>query len=523
MTLGHPEGEEDMCQRLCGNHAVHDSKPERPGASRREFLAVGASALGAAAVSSMPTSAQASPAQGESGERGMPVETGASHRRYLIKGGAVLSMDASVGDFARGDVLIDGKKIVAVGPNLHAPGAAVIDATGMIVMPGFVDTHHHQYQTALRSFLADGLLFNDGLPHGQKNYLDVVHSTITPVYRPKDAYIAELVASLSQLDAGVTTVVDTSQVGHSPEHTDAVIQGLQDAGRRSVFVYSPGVGPRSIFPTDLSRLQRRYFSSADQLLTLTMGGEVFDPAFRTCWAIARQHGLGIVTHLVGSIGQETLVEQLASEGLLGPDVELIHASRISEASWQAIADSGATVSIAAPIEMTMRHGLPPIQAALDHGIQPALSVDVECTMTADFFTQMRTVLTLQRALINERALNGEQNLPALLKSRDVIRFATVEGARVARLSHKVGSLTPGKEADIILLRADAINVAPLNNVPGAVVTLMERSNVDTVIVAGNIRKWRGNLVGVNWPRLRAELEASRDAIFQAAGIQRELF
>jgi cytosine/adenosine deaminase-related metal-dependent hydrolase len=453
----------------------------------------------------------------------MPVETGASNRRYLIKGGAVLSMDPGVGDFATGDVLIEGKKIIAVGPNLHAPDAAVIDATGMIVMPGFVDTHHHQYQTALRSFLADGLLANDGLPHGQKNYLDYIHTLITPVYRPQDAYIAELVASLSQLDAGVTTVVDTSQVGHSPAHTDAAIQGLQESGRRTVFVYSPGAGPGNIFPNDLQRVRSTYFSSTDQLLTLAMGGEVFDPAFRTYWALARQNGLHIVSHLVGSLGQETLVEQLASEGLLGPDIEFIHGTRISEASWQALAASGVTLSIAAPIEMAMRHGMPPLQAALDHGIQPSLSVDVECTMTADFFTQMRSVFTLQRALINERAINGETNLPELLTSRDVIRFATVEGARVARLSHKVGSLTPGKEADILLLRADAINVAPLNNVPGAVVTLMERSNVDTVIVAGRIRKWRGNLVGVNWPQLRATLEASRDALLQAAGLQRQLF
>ena len=181
------------------------------------------------------------------------------------------------------------------------------------------------------------------------------------------------------------------------------------------------------------------------------------------------------------------------------------------------------MSIAAPIEMTMRHGMPPLQDALNHGIQPSLSTDVECTMTADFFTQMRSVFTLQRALINERAINGETNLPALLTCRDVIRFATVEGARVARLSNKVGSLTPGKEADIILLRADAINVAPLNNVPGAVVTMMERSNVDTVIVGGRIRKWRGALVDVNWNRLRTALEASRDYLLQAAGVQRELF
>jgi cytosine/adenosine deaminase-related metal-dependent hydrolase len=432
-------------------------------------------------------------------------------------------MDPGVGDFAQGDVLIEGKKIVAVGPHLHAPGAEIINAAGMIVMPGFVDTHHHQYQTALRSFLSDGLLSNDGLPHGEKNYLDYIHTRITPVYRPQDVFIAELVASLSQLDAGVTTVVDTSQVGHTPEHTDEVIRGLQEAGRRSVFVYSPGVGPGNIFPNDLQRIRSRYFSSSDQLLTLAMGGELFDPAFRTYWAIGRQNGLHIVSHLVGSLGQYTLIEQLASEGLLGPDLEFIHASHLSEGSWQAIAQSGASVSIAAPIEMAMRHGMPPIQAALDHGVQPALSTDVECTMTADFFTQMRTVFTLQRALINERAINGETNLPELLTCRDVIRFATVEGARVARLSHKIGSLTPGKEADIILLRADAINVAPLNNVPGAVVTLMERSNVDTVIVAGRIRKWRGALVDVNWAHLRAALEASRDYILPAAGVQRVLF
>jgi 5-methylthioadenosine/S-adenosylhomocysteine deaminase len=453
----------------------------------------------------------------------MPAETGASHRRYLLKGGAVLSMDPRVGDFAQGDVLIEGKKIVAVGPHLHAPDAAIIDATGMIVMPGFVDTHHHQYQTPLRSFMADGLLSNDGLPHGEKNYLDYIHSKITPVYRPQDAFIAELVSSLSQLDAGVTTVIDTSQVGHTPEHTDAAIQGLEQAGRRAVFVYSPGAGPGNLFPKDLQRLRGQHFSSTDQLLTLAMGGEVFDPAYRSYWELGRQQGLFIVTHLVGSLGQETLVEQLAREGLLGPDLEFIHATRLSEGSWQAIAASGATLSVSVPIELTMRHGMPPLQAALDHGVQPSLSTDVECTMTADFFTQMRSVLTLQRALVNERAINGEKNLPELLTSRDVIRFATAEGARVARLSQKIGSLTPGKEADILLLRADAPNVAPLNHVPGAVVTLMDRSNVDTVIVAGRIRKWRGTLVDVDWPHLRATLEASRDYLFQAAGVQRALF
>jgi 5-methylthioadenosine/S-adenosylhomocysteine deaminase len=507
-----------MCQKHCGNDSTHDQEPATSGPSRRQFLAVGASAVGAAATFSIPRSAQAATELDD-----LPQQLGAPQLRYLLKGGAVLSMDPNVGDFAQGDVLVEGKHIVAVGQNLHAPDALIIDATGTIVMPGFVDTHHHQYQTALRSFLSDGLLADDGLPHGEKNYLDYIHFTLTPVLRPQDAFVAVFASQLSQLDAGVTTVVDTSQVGHTPAHTDAVIQALQESGRRALFVYSPGAGPGNIFPNDLPRLLSQYFSSTDQLVTLAMGGELFDPAFRDYWALGRQHGLPIVTHLVGGLGQETLIEQVASEGLLGPDLEFIHATGISANSWQAIANAGVKLSIAAPIEMTMRHGMPPIQTALDLGIQPSLSTDVECTMTADFFTQMRTVFTLQRALINERALAGEPNLPELLTCRDVIRFATIEGARVAHLSHKIGSLTPGKEADIILLRADAINVAPLNNVPGAVVTLMDRSNVDTVIVAGKVRKWRGHLVGVPVSWVRAALEASRDYIFTTAGVQRELF
>jgi 5-methylthioadenosine/S-adenosylhomocysteine deaminase len=144
-------------------------------------------------------------------------------------------------------------------------------------------------------------------------------------------------------------------------------------------------------------------------------------------------------------------------------------------------------------------------------------------MTADAFTQMRAAITLQRSFINEKALAGETGLPDMLTARDVIRMATIEGARGLKLDHKSGSLTPGKEADIILLDSNAINVAPLNNVPGAVVTLMDRSNVDTVIVAGKIRKWKGELLDCDIPKLRLELEQSRDHLFEAAGVPRDLF
>jgi 5-methylthioadenosine/S-adenosylhomocysteine deaminase len=205
----------------------------------------------------------------------------------------------------------------------------------------------------------------------------------------------------------------------------------------------------------------------------------------------------------------------------------MHMTGMSDFAWQKVRDAGAAVSLAVPIEMNMRHGTPPIQKALDLGIQPSLSTDVECTLTADMFTQMRSTMALQKMFLNARGLgeNGpaETSLPPLLKTRDVLRFATVNGARDLKLDRRVGSLTPGKEADIIILDAEAINVAPLNHVPGAVVSLMERSNVETVIVAGKIRKWKGRMLDANLNRLRRELEESRDYLFAQAGIQKDLF
>jgi cytosine/adenosine deaminase-related metal-dependent hydrolase len=198
---------------------------------------------------------------------------------------------------------------------------------------------------------------------------------------------------------------------------------------------------------------------------------------------------------------------------------------MSDVGWQAVKDAGAGVSLAVPIEMNMRHGMPPILKTLAMKIRPSLSVDVECTLTADMFTQMRTTMALQRAFVNEMALEqgNPPDLPALLTTRDVLRFATVEGAKDLKLDRKVGSLTPGKEADIIILDAQAINVAPLNVVPGAVVSLMERSNVETVIVAGKIRKWKGKLLDVDLDRLRRRLEKSRDGLFARAGVPQDLF
>jgi 5-methylthioadenosine/S-adenosylhomocysteine deaminase len=256
---------------------------------------------------------------------------------------------------------------------------------------------------------------------------------------------------------------------------------------------------------------------------MLMGGEIYLPGWEEAWAIAEDLNLPLAYHVVGSLGMVETMEALARDGRFRPNHTLIHMTDMPRSVWETVRDASAHVSLAVPIEMTMRHGTPPILEALEMGIAPSLSSDVECTMTADFLTQMRSTFTLQRMLVNAMALEGREDRPPLLTTRETIRFATAAGAEGLGLADRTGTLTPGKEADLLLLDARAINVAPLNNVTGAVVTLMERSNVEAVMVAGRFRKWGGRLLDADVDGLRSRLEASRDHLFEAANIERRLF
>jgi len=261
-------------------------------------------------------------------------------------------------------------------------------------------------------------------------------------------------------------------------------------------------------------------------VTMVMGGEIYLPGYEAAWAIGRELGLQVAAHIVGTFGMRPTFDALADAGAFGADNLFIHMTGMSDFAWQKARDAGAAMSLAVPIEMNMAHGTPPIIKAQALGFRPSLSTDVECTLTADMFTQMRTAMALQRMFVNANKLAEPSMPPAsgpLLTTRDVIGYATLNGARDLRLDAKTGSLTPGKEADIVILDAEAINVTPLNHVPGAVVSLMERSNVETVIVAGRVRKWKGRLLDANLNKLRQELGQSRDRIFAAAGIPKDLF
>src|SRR5882757_11109642 len=221
---------------MCG--LCDEGRPQNHFATRRNFLkgtaAAGAAAAGLNLFAPRPAAA----------DDGPPSDMGRPGRRTIIRGGSVMSMDPQVGDFPQADVLIEGKKILAVGRNLFAGNAAEIDARGRIVMPGFIDTHHHQFETALRSFLADGILINDksGSPSGSLTYYEYILLKFATVYRPQDVYINELFGGLSQLDDGVTTTHDVSQIHHSPQHSDAAIKALFDTGRRAAFGYFESAG-----------------------------------------------------------------------------------------------------------------------------------------------------------------------------------------------------------------------------------------------------------------------------------------
>jgi len=464
------------------------------GLLRRDFMKSTGAALvaGAFAGTAIPALAQSGPA------------------RTLLKGGVVLTVDRGLGDFDKADVLIEGRKIAAIRPNIQAE-AQTIDASRMIVVPGFIDTHHHFYQSALRNVLANGLL---------ADYFRDISGAATNHYRAEDAYTGNYIGALRSIDAGVTTITDISQVSNTPEHSDAMIKALKDSGIRALYAYSRGSGTGAKFPQDVERIAKQHFSSRDQLVTLAMGTAVN----KDQWLAARQVGARIFTHIVGGnpgVGPADLMK-LGDEGLMKDDNVYIHFTNATDEQMKRVKDTGGWLSIAAPIEMAMRHGMPPIQQALDAGIRPSLSSDVETTMSADMFTQMRAVFTLQRALLNERAIKGEKDLPPLLTAKDVIEFATLQGARANGVDSKTGTLTPGKDADIVMLRTDLTNTLPFNSAYGAIVTAMDTSNVDSVFIAGKAVKRRGKLVGVDLNKVRRQAISSRDYLVSKLGWPRSV-
>ena len=398
-------------------------------------------------------------------------------------------------------MLIEGKKIVGVAADgqLKAPSSAqVIDASNTIIIPGFVDAHRHSWEGQLRRIIPDGAI---------GEYMATTHNGFARYYRPHDHYVGNLITALGCIDAGVTCVIDNSHNSRSAAHSDAAVQALIDSGIRGVHASgAPQTGDwDKQWPQDLERLQKKFFASTDQLVTLRM----FAGMNRENWALARRLGLRITTES-NAAGKE--FEDFWNEKLLKPDNTFNHCQGWPDVVWQHVKEAGCTVNVCprSDSQYALGQGVSTFQKALDLGIRPGFSIDNEVSYGTDMFTEMRVAFYVQRAMATYRKTNGDAKAPALVGVRQVLESATLGGAACAGLLDKCGSLTPGKEADIVMIRTDDVNLYPSNHALGTVVLAADSRNIDTVIIGGRIRKRGGKMIGVNMDRFRQMADESRD-------------
>lgn len=416
--------------------------------------------------------------------------------RLLIRCGHVLTMDRQLGDLEHGEVLVEGERIVAVGTGLDAAGAVVMERPDAIALPGFVDVHRHTWQTAVRHCAVGW-----DLAAYQGNVQGVVGARLTP----DDAYLGNLLGALSALDAGITTLRDESHAQNSPEHTDALIAGLRDSGIRACFAYGwPSTDAMEWLwdserqlPEDIRRVRRDVLFDDDALVTLNAhlrGPELSSlEVTRADVARARELGLRMSMHMgTGEYGERYHgIAALDAAGLIGPDMTFVHCCTSSDAELEMIAAGGASACATPAVEANMPGlGLPATGRLFDRGIRPALGVDVEVGTSGGMFDVMRAALAAERL---RQTASGET--PARpLTPHELLSFATIDGAIACGLGDRVGSLTPGKQADLILVGGDALNLAPANDPAGSLVAAGHAGNVDTVLVAGTVVKRDGRLV-----------------------------
>ncbi|MGH8911648.1 MAG: amidohydrolase family protein, partial [Acidimicrobiia bacterium] len=420
-----------------------------------------------------------------------------------------------------GDLLIDGETIAAVGPDLVADDAEVIDVTGDIVIPGFIDSHRHTWETAIRGTAPNATL---------DDYFVEILDTFAPKYRPEDVYASNLAGSLECINAGITKLLDWSHINNTPEHPDAGVRGLQESGIRAVYAYGSANTSLAdywfestiVIPgDDVRRIHDTYFSSGDGLLTMALAtrgpGFTKPEVVEEEWSLARDLGIPITVHVgMGrQAGRFGMVKQLADMGLLGADTTYVHSCYLSDEEWELVKESGGTISIAPQVELQMGHGQPPSRPSIRHGLRPSLSIDVVTTVPGDMFTQMRAAFGAERVLINSECWAADVDIPdTMLTDRQALEMATINGAHVVGLEDKTGSLTPGKKADVVVIDGGAINTAPVIDPVATVVLAADVSNVDTVIINGVIQKRDGRLVA-DVGRATGLVQDSRDYLLGA--------
>ncbi|MCX7315195.1 MAG: amidohydrolase family protein [Alphaproteobacteria bacterium] len=423
-------------------------------------------------------------------------------KRVLIKCGWLVTLDPKIGEIRNGELLYSGNSIEAAGRNLGATADETIDASDKIVMPGLVNAHMHTWETALRGIGAQWM---------SADYFKHVHSNLATRYKPDDNYVANLMGSLAQIDAGVTTLVDWCHNITTIEHAERAIDGLVDSGIRAVFAHGTAkpIGLESGTPFThvphprerIESLRKGRLADDDGRVTLAMA--ILGPDWGA-WEVvehdirmAREFGLVSSSH---TRRREDCVvpdgyAKMAKAGLLGPDHNLVHGTSYDTADLRVVVDSGASLTSTVLVELHHHIGDTMVAAFREQGGKPSLGIDVELYTSGHMFREMQAGLLFARGKeVRNNALRGNSPMKKVpVRSREALEWATINGAEAFRLDGKIGTLSPGKTADIVMLRANDVNMAPVYDPIVSIVEIAGAGNVDTVIIDGIVRKQNGKL------------------------------
>ena len=444
-------------------------------------------------------------------------------RQTLIRGATVITLDRQ-GDLARGDVLIRGDTIIEIAPQIAVDAAEVVDAAGCIVIPGLINAHMHTWQTALRGLASNWTLLE---------YFSKMHAGLATVFMPEDLHIATLMGALNQINCGTTTLVDWCHNNPTPAHNDAAIEGLLQSGIRAAFFHGtpkpdpkPGQKPFWEQPHPRAEVERLLKAHQGRDL-LSIHAAVLGPHYSTLevalhdFVMARD--LGILASLHQGGGPPRTPEgwqRLEQHGLLGPQINIVHGHALEDEQLQRFCDLGMSFSAAAENEMTQGHGHPLTGRLRQFGCAPSLGADLESVLSGDMLSQARIALGVQRSLDNvaHRAAHGSMPPTSTITTREALAWVTVEGARMLGQLDRIGTLAPGKQADLVLIRASDLNMQPVHDPVSSVVFQTSLANIDSVMVAGQWKKRRGQLLGVDLQPLMTQLQASGRKITQAMGL-----
>jgi cytosine/adenosine deaminase-related metal-dependent hydrolase len=436
--------------------------------------------------------------------------------KLLIRNGTIMSLDPAIGDRRDCDVLIENGLIAAIGKGFADGGAEIVDAGGMIVMPGLVNAHMHTWQTAIRGIAGDWTLFEYG-----RN----MHAGLAARFSPEDVYISTLVGALNQINSGVTTLFDWCHNNPTPAHSDRAIDALLESGIRAVFGHgtpkprldAAGVPiGEHLHPEDeVQRIGEERLPGNNGLVSLALCIRGPDLASYEATAadirLAQKYGLIASFHIGGRMmaNRKTKdgIKRLAKDGLLGPHINSVHSNKLTDAELALLADAGASFTSTPEVEMQMGHGLPVTGRVLGLSRQISIGIDVETNIGSELLWAARFALQLQRGLDNIAVNNAGNEISGVsIGARQALGWVTIDGAKALRKEDQIGSLTPGKQADIILVRSTDLNVFPSFAPAETVLFQSNSANVDTVIIGGRIMKRDGRLAVADLDEKKAKLE-----------------